>query len=107
MHIDFKFHNLESSEAIKAYAADKLTKLQKYAPSPLDAHVTFSVERRLHCIDVSLSADGEHHQGRAEEPDMYASIDIVVDKIHRQLSRSKEQHNNHRRGPSPGHEAGE
>jgi putative sigma-54 modulation protein len=105
MHIDFKFHNLESSDAIKSYAADKLTKLQKYIPSALDAQVTFSLERRLHCIDVSLSADGEHHQGRAEETDMYASIDVVVDKIHRQLSRSKEQQRNHRRGP--GYEAGE
>ena len=66
MHIDFKFHNLESSDAIKAYAADKLSKLQKYVTEPLGAHVTFSVEKRLHCIDVSLSMDGEHHQGRAE-----------------------------------------
>jgi|SRR3954447_11960334 putative sigma-54 modulation protein len=107
MHIDFKFRNLESSEAIKSYAADKLSRLQKYMPAPLDAQVTFTVEKHLHCVDVNLSADGEHHQGRAEEPDMYASIDVVVDKMHRQLNRSKEQHRNHRRGPAPGDGAGQ
>ena len=41
MHIDFKFRNLESSDAIKTYAVDKLGKLQKYLRMPLDAQVTF------------------------------------------------------------------
>ena len=107
MHIEFKFRHLESSDAIKTYAADKLTKLQKYLKAPAEAQVTFSLERHLHCVDVSLNVDGERHQGRAEEVDMYASIDLVVDKIHRQLNRSKEQHQNHRRGPSPEDSPGE
>lgn len=102
MHIDFKFRNLESSDAIKGYAVDKLAKLQKYLRMPLDAQITFSIERHLQCVDVHLTADGETHQGRAEEPDMYASIDLVVDKIQSQLNRSKDLHrSNHRRGPSP------
>lgn len=107
MHIDLKFHNLESSEAIKTYASDKLGKLQKYLRAPLDVHVTFSVERFMHCVDVTFNAGAEHHQARAEEADMYASIDVVVDKIHRQINRSKEQHQNHRRGPLPGDSAGD
>ena len=106
MHIDFKFRHMESSDAIKTYAADKLSRLQKYLRSPLDAQVTFSIERHLQCVDVNLSADGEHHQGRAEQEDMYASIDLVVDKIQRQMNRSKELHHNHRRGPAPGEGAG-
>ena len=108
MHIDFKFRNLESSDAIKTYAIDKLAKLQKYLRMPLDAQITFSLERHLHCVDVHLTADGEHHQGRVEEADMYASIDLVVDKIQRQLNRSKDLHrSNHRRGPSPSDSPGE
>jgi putative sigma-54 modulation protein len=107
MHIDFVFHNLESSEAMKSYALDKIGKLQKYLRTPIDGHVTFSVERHLHCVDVTLNSGSEHHQARAEEADMYASIDVVVDKIHRQINRIKEQHNNHRRGPLPGDSPGE
>jgi putative sigma-54 modulation protein len=107
MHIEFKFRHMEPSDAIKSYATDKLGRLQKYLKAPLDAQVTFSLERHLHCVDVSLSVDGEHHLGRAEQEDMYASIDIVVDKIQRQLNRSKEQHQNHRRGPAPEDTPGE
>ncbi len=107
MHIEFTFRNLESSDAIKSYAADKLGKLQKYLKAPLDAQVTFSLERHLHCVDVSFSAGAEHHQGRAEQEDMYASIDLVVDKIHRQINRAKELAGDHRRGRLPSESPGE
>lgn len=99
MQIDFHFRNLDASEAMKAYASDKLAKLEKYLRPPPEAHVTFSVERHMHCIDVNLTAPGERYQGRAEQQDMYASIDVVVDKLLRQLHKVHGQHQNHRRGP--------
>lgn len=107
MSTEFKFRNLEPSEAIKTYAADKLSKFQKYLRSPLEAHVTFSLERRLHCVDVSFSDAGEHFHGRAEHEDMYASIDLVVDKLQRQVTRAHGQHTNYRRGPQPSDVPGE
>ena len=56
----------------------------------LDAEVTLSVERHLHGADVHLSAhDGESFVGREESEDMYASIDLVVDKIRNQLVRNR------------------
>ena len=99
MQIDFHFRNLAASEAMKTYASDKLAKLEKHLRPPAEAHVSFSVERHMHCIDVTLNAPGERYQGRAEEQDMYASIDLVVDKLLRQLNRVHGQHQNHRRGP--------
>lgn len=107
MQIDFHFRNLDASEAMKSCAAEKLNKLEKYMRPPADAHVTFSVERHLHCVDVILTNAGERHQARAEQGDMYASIDLVIDKLLRQLNRSRGQHQNHRRGPQVGDSAGE
>ena len=100
MLIELTFRNLEASDAIKAYAHEKLAKLDKYLRPPAEAHVAFSVERRLHCVDVSVHEGGGHYQGRAEEQDMYASIDLVVDKLLRQLHKNHHQHKNHRRGPT-------
>ena len=101
MRIDYTFRNMESSEAMKRYTADKLGKLQKYVRSPLEVAVTFSTERHLHQVDVSLHVDGNHVQGREEQEDMYAAIDLVADKIQRQLNKAHGQHAAHRRGPHP------
>ena len=99
MPIDFKFRNLEPSDGLKQHTVDKLAKIQKYMEGPIDAQVVFAVEKHLHCVDVHLHDGGEHFQGREEQEDMYASIDLVVDKLLRQVTKSKDQHHNHRRGP--------
>lgn len=98
MRIEFTFRNLESSESMKAYAGEKLSKLQKYERTPLEAEVTFAVERHVRSVDVSLTSDGETYIGREENDDMYASIDLVVDKLKKQLVRNKGVHTARRRG---------
>lgn len=91
MRIAFTFRHVDSSEGIKNYASEKIERLQKYLRSPLDAEVTISLEKHLHRVDVSLNADGRHFAGHEVTEDMYASIDLVLDKIDRQVRESKAQ----------------
>jgi putative sigma-54 modulation protein len=97
MRIAFTFRNMESSESIKNYASDKLSKLQKYLHSPLEANVTVSTERHLRCVDVSLSSGRESYNGREVSEDMFASIDVVLDKLRGQLTRNHGAHSSARR----------
>ncbi|MBN1655170.1 MAG: ribosome-associated translation inhibitor RaiA [Deltaproteobacteria bacterium] len=97
MRIAFTFRNLDSSEDIKNYASEKIAKLQKYLRAPLDAEITLTLERHLHCIDINLTADGEVYMGREESEDMYASIDVAVDKIRKQVTRTKSAYAQRRR----------
>lgn len=85
MEVSFTFRNVESSEAVKNYAKEKLTRLQKYVRSPLRAEVIFSHERHLHRVEIAVGGDGHRYSGTHESGDMYASIDLVFDKINRQL----------------------
>src|SRR4029453_1812150 len=80
---------MDSSEAIKNYASEKIAKLQKYLRSPLESDVTISLERHLHRVDVSVLADGKHYSGHEQSEDMYASIDKVMDKLDRQVRDAK------------------
>ena len=89
MRVNFTFRNMDSSDGIRAYATDKVARLQKFVRSPLDVEVTVSVERHLHCVDLSVAADGHRFGAREESEDMYASIDLALDKIDRQIRDAK------------------
>ena len=89
MRISYTFRNLESSEGIKNYAAEKIGKLQKYLHAPLSAEVTLHFERHLHVADISVTADGHRYAAREGSEDMYASIDKAMDKIERQVRDAK------------------
>jgi putative sigma-54 modulation protein len=89
MRVSFTFRNLDSSEALKNYATEKIAKIQKYLRAPLEAEVTASVERHLQRIDVVVSSGGKRYAGTEESDDMYASIDLAMDKIEGQVRRSK------------------
>lgn len=89
MRINFTFRNFDSSERIKTYASEKIAKFQKYLRAPLDAEVVVSVERHIHSVDVTINADGQRYAAREESEDMYASIDLCLDKVDRQIRSKK------------------
>ena len=89
MRINFTFRNFDSSERIKTYASEKIGKFQKYLRAPLDAEVVVSVERHLHMVDVTVNADGQRYAATEESEDMYASIDLCLDKVDRQIRSQK------------------
>jgi putative sigma-54 modulation protein len=91
MELHFTFRHVEPSEGIKNYAREKIGKMQKYMRSPLEADVILSLERHLHCVEVSMRADGERYAGKVESDDMYASIDLVIDKLDRQVRERKDE----------------
>lgn len=97
MRISYTFRNMESSDAIKNHASDKIAKVQKYIRSPLHAEFTFSMERHLHRVDLTLTGDGHQYAGHGQSDDMYTTIDQVVDKIDRQVRDTKATETQRRR----------
>ena len=79
------------SPAVKSYAEEKLQKLEKYSRKIIEAHVMLSLERYRHIAEIVLRVNGGDIAGRAESPDMYASIDTVVDKLERMLNKRKDK----------------
>ena len=102
MQVHFTFRNVESSEGIKNYAREKIARMQKYLRTPLEADVILSKERHNHRVEMSVRADGDRFAGHVESEDMYASIDLVVDKVDRQVRKAKDAANAKKRHSSPG-----
>ena len=89
MNISITFRHMEVSDAIKRYASDKVSKLQKFLHQPMEGKVTLSLEKLKHVAEVRLSSGSEHLEASDSSADMYASIDKVIDKLERQIRASK------------------
>ena len=91
MGVDITFRNLGPSDSIKDYVNEKVAKVNKYLDQDAQAHVVLSLDRYVHLAEISIHAGRYHLRGREKSEDMYASIDLAMDKIERQLRRYKER----------------
>ena len=96
MDITVTFRHTDPIESLKTYAEEKISKINKYLDSPLDAHIVLSVEKFRHQADVSLSVNGTRFKGVDETGDMYSAIDQVTDKIEKQVKRYRSKIKNRR-----------
>jgi putative sigma-54 modulation protein len=93
MQTAITFRNLDATEAIKAYARAKVERAEKYIDidTKSEAHVVLALEKHLHLAEITLHTGTFFLHGRERSEDMYASIDLAMDKIERQLKRFKEK----------------
>jgi len=91
MNVQVRGKNIEVTPALKEYAEKRLSKLEKYLPKIDVVHVTLLVEGDLHKTEVTIPVAGYLLRGEEESPDMYSSIDLVVDKLERQAKKYKEK----------------
>jgi len=91
MQINITFRKMDPEERIKAYVEEKLAKVKKYLNEPIEAHVVLSTEKFRKGAEVNITADGLVINGSENREDIYAAIDLVVDKLERQIKRQKEK----------------
>ena len=91
MQIQVTFRHVEASEAVKEYAREKVGKLQKYLDGPMEAGVTLSVEKHRHQAEVNIIASGLKIHGSETTGDLYSAIDLVMDKLEKQIRRYRDK----------------
>ncbi|MBW2064953.1 MAG: ribosome-associated translation inhibitor RaiA [Deltaproteobacteria bacterium] len=87
MDVTVTFRHMEPSESLKIYTEEKLSKINKYIDSPIEAHVVLGVEKFRHQADITLSVNGVKIKAVEETDDMYSAIDQVMDKIEKQVKK--------------------
>lgn len=89
MKITVNGKNIEITAALRSTVEKKISKLEKYFNPDVEAHATLSVQKSRHIIEVTIPFNGVLLRGEESNDDMYASIDLVVDKIERQIRKQK------------------
>lgn len=96
MQINFTGHRMEITPALKSFAQEKFDKLERHFDKITVINVIFDVEKLRQIAEATiLVAKGELHAS-SESEDMYTAIDILVDKLDRQLIKHKEKLRDHR-----------
>ena len=85
----------ENTEAIKEYIEAKLSRLDKYIKDSenIEAVVLTKKEGRRYKIEVTIPTKDFTLRNEVVDDDLYAAIDLVIDKLERQVRKNKEKLN--------------
>lgn len=81
--------NIELTSSLKEMVEKKIGKLDKYFEGDVEAKSTLSSHKGRHKIEVNIPFNGVVLRGEESTGDMYKSIDLVQDKLERQIRKQK------------------
>ena len=91
MQLNIAGHHVDVTDAMKNYTAEKLAKLERHYDHITNVHVVLSVEKLKQRAEATLHVSGAELFADADSDDMYAAIDMLTDKLDRQLIKHKEK----------------
>jgi putative sigma-54 modulation protein len=91
MQTSVTFKNLDASDHLKAYVSDKLDRFDKFLDNPAEANVVLTVEKFRHIAEINIAGDRLNIIGKEETNDMYSAIDMVLDKLEKQIKKNKQK----------------
>lgn len=91
-NINIVGRHIEVSEPIKAYVHKKLGRLENYFESITQVHVILRIEKTAQIAEATVHAKGHHELfAQSEGADLYSAIDLLSDKLYRQIQKIKEK----------------
>lgn len=96
MELNIRGDKLVVTKAIKDYITDKMSKLDKYFEnsSKIKASVIVRVKNEEQIIEVTVPTSKFTLRAEEKHNDLYAAIDLVTDKLERQIRKNKTKLNN-------------
>jgi len=89
MNLNVSGHHLEITPALRDYVQEKLGRVRRHFDHVIDVHVVLSVDKLRQKAEVTLHVRGKDIHCACEEQDLYAAIDLLIDKLDRQVLKYK------------------
>ena len=99
MQIEISGHNVEITEALRAYVNEKMQRIERHFENLTSAHFVLKLEKLIHSAEGTIHVGGRTNpiHAEADAEDMYAAIDELSDKLDRQVRRHKSKVTDHHR----------
>lgn len=97
MQLDITGHHVDVTPLLNDYIKDKVTRLKRHFDKVLNIHIILEVQKHSNKAEASINVSGNHIFADATGHDMYAAIDLLADKLDRQILKHKEKIRSHHR----------
>ncbi|WP_049621650.1 ribosome hibernation-promoting factor, HPF/YfiA family [Frateuria defendens] len=91
MQFQLSGQQIEVTQALRDYATAKLDRLTRLDEKSINLAIVLSVDRLQQRADGTLTVNGAKLHAEAAEPNMYASIDLLFDKLAAQLRKHRQK----------------
>lgn len=91
MKYTIRGQKIEVTDAIRDYAISKIDKMEKYFENPdeVSVKVVFSIRGREQKVEITINSINFDLRSEVSHSDMYAAIDLAVDKLEQQMRKFK------------------
>ncbi|HVL34667.1 MAG TPA: ribosome-associated translation inhibitor RaiA [Burkholderiales bacterium] len=96
MNLNVSGHHLDVTPAIRTYVQAKLQRISRHFDHVIDAHVILTVDKLRQKAEATLHLRGKDVHCACEREDLYAAIDLLADKLDRQVLRYKDKRSDKR-----------
>ncbi len=94
MNLTITGHHLDITPAIRGYVEDKMSRVNRHFDQVIDVSVILSVDKLQNKAEANVHVPGKDIYVESIDPDMYAAIDSLADKLDRQMVKHKEKSGN-------------
>jgi len=91
MNVQVSGHHVEVTQAIREYVMSKLERIQRHFDQVIDINVILSVQKLRQKAEISVHLSGKDIHVESDDEDMYAAIDLMMDKLDRQIIKHKQK----------------
>jgi len=95
MQINLTGHHVEITDSLRNYVDTKFSKLERHFDHISNVHVILNVEKTTQKAEANMHLSGAEVFASAQDSDMYAAIDSMIDKLDRQVIKHKEKLKKH------------
>jgi putative sigma-54 modulation protein len=95
MQLNVTGANVEITPALRGYVEKKLERITRHFDMVIDVHCVMTVEKLRQKAEATLHVSGSAIHADATDENMYAAIDLLVDKLDRCVKKHKEKKRDH------------
>ncbi len=101
MQLNISGHHIEVTDSLRHYVSTKMEKLERHFDRIINMNVILSVEKQRQTAEATIHTNSGEVFANTKHDDLYAAIDILADKLDRQLIKKKEKFRSRKHQPIP------